>query len=58
VRRPGRTNDAGNVNGQAALSTPAWRREPYRMFFPLGLILAWAGILHWLLHAAGFLPNY
>jgi uncharacterized protein involved in response to NO len=34
------------------------RREPYRLFFPLGLLLAWAGVLHWLLHAVGVLANY
>jgi uncharacterized protein involved in response to NO len=37
---------------------PGWRREPYRLFFPLGLLLAWAGVLHWLLHALGALPDY
>jgi uncharacterized protein involved in response to NO len=35
-----------------------WRREPYRVFFPLGLALAWAGVLHWLLHGVGLLPDY
>jgi len=35
-----------------------WRREPYRVFFPLGLALAWAGVLHWLLHGLGLLPDY
>lgn len=37
---------------------PLWRREPYRSFFPLGALLAWAGILHWLLHSVGLLSNY
>ena len=32
--------------------------KPYRLFFPLGLLLAWAGVLHWLLHALGLLENY
>ena len=35
-----------------------WRREPYRLFFPLGVALAWVGISHWWLHATGFLPEY
>ena len=35
-----------------------WRREPYRVFFPLGLALAWAGVLHWLLHGVGLLQDY
>jgi uncharacterized protein involved in response to NO len=26
--------------------------------FPLGALLAWAGVLHWLLHALGLLANY
>ncbi|MFQ5717915.1 MAG: NnrS family protein [Acidobacteriota bacterium] len=37
---------------------PAWRREPYRLLFPLGVALAWGGVLHWLLHALGVLPDY
>jgi uncharacterized protein involved in response to NO len=37
---------------------PLWRREPYRVFFPLGLALAWAGVLHWLLHGLGWLADY
>jgi uncharacterized protein involved in response to NO len=37
---------------------PLWRREPYRTLFPLGVLLAWAGVLHWLLHAVGLLANY
>jgi len=37
---------------------PLWRREPYRLLFPLGLALAWAGVGHWLLHAVGILENY
>ncbi|MFQ5478132.1 MAG: NnrS family protein [Candidatus Binatia bacterium] len=26
-------------------------REPYRLFFPLGIVLAWSGVGHWFLHA-------
>ena len=37
---------------------PAWRREPYRVFFPLGAALAWAGVLHWLLFALGVTDEY
>lgn len=29
-------------------AAPAWRREPYRVMFPLGVLLAWGGIAHWL----------
>ncbi|NIO58201.1 MAG: hypothetical protein GTO33_02270 [Acidobacteria bacterium] len=35
-----------------------WRRDPYRVMFPLGLLLAWTGVLHWVLHALGVLPDY
>ena len=42
----------------ALLAAPAWRREPYRLLFPLGLLLAWAGVLHWFLHGLGVLPHY
>jgi len=29
------------------------RREPYRLLFPLGIALSWAGVLPWLLFALG-----
>jgi uncharacterized protein involved in response to NO len=35
-----------------------WRREPFRIFFPLGVLLAWIGISHWLLYAAGLSSSY
>jgi uncharacterized protein involved in response to NO len=31
---------------------PTWRREPYRALFPLGVLLAWAGVAPWLLLGA------
>lgn len=34
------------------------RREPYRLFMPLGIALGWAGVAHWLLYAMGILPHY
>ena len=39
-------------------AVPAWRREPYRILFPLGVLLAWAGVLHWLLLATGVIEEY
>ncbi len=42
----------------ATRSAPGWRARPYRVLFPLGLVLAWAGTLHWVLHAAGLFPDY
>ncbi|HXQ22267.1 MAG TPA: NnrS family protein [Candidatus Acidoferrales bacterium] len=35
-----------------------WRREPFRIFFPLGVLLAWLGISHWLLYAIGATTTY
>jgi uncharacterized protein involved in response to NO len=35
-----------------------WRREPFRVFFPLGVLLAWVGIGHWLLYALGLSASY
>jgi uncharacterized protein involved in response to NO len=39
-------------------NAPLWRREPYRVLFPLGVLLAWAGVLHWLLFALGISEEY
>lgn len=33
--------------------TSVWRREPFRLFFPLGVLLGWLGVGHWLLYVAG-----
>lgn len=41
-----------------AISASALRRDPYRAFFPLGILLAWAGVLHWLLLATGVIGEY
>lgn len=35
-----------------------WRREPFRIFFPLGVVLAWLGVGHWLLYATGLSTSY
>jgi uncharacterized protein involved in response to NO len=34
------------------------RSDPWRLFFPLGVLLAWAGVLHWLLYAVGVTTEY
>lgn len=39
-------------------SAPTWRREPYRLFFPLGVFLSWAGIGCWLALAAFNIGTY
>lgn len=46
------------TESNALLTAPLWRREPYRVFFPLGAAMAVAGIGHWLLHALGVLEDY
>lgn len=35
-----------------------WRAEPFRVFFPLGVVLAWVGIGHWLLYATAVTATY
>ena len=37
---------------------PIWQREPFRIFFPLGIALAWIGIGHWLAYGAGWIGTY
>src|SRR4249920_2181605 len=35
-----------------------WRTEPFRPFFPLGVLLGWIGIGHWLLYSLGITATY
>ncbi len=35
-----------------------WRHEPFRLFFPLAVVLGWVGIGHWLLYVAGVTRSY
>jgi uncharacterized protein involved in response to NO len=35
-----------------------WRREPFRLLFPLGALLAWAGVLPWLFFSLGATSLY
>ncbi len=39
-------------------ATDSLALNPWRMFFPLGVLLGWAGVLHWLLYAAGVTDQY
>src|SRR5207248_1263424 len=34
-------------------NAPLWRREPYRLLFPLGIVLSWTGVLPWLFDGPG-----
>ena len=53
-RNPGRTPGT-----RGALSEPSrWQREPFRLFFPLGVLLGWLGVGHWLLYALGATTTY
>lgn len=37
---------------------PLLRREPYRLLFPLGVVLSWAGVAPWLLFAFGLIDSW
>jgi uncharacterized protein involved in response to NO len=37
---------------------PLLCRDPYRLLFPLGIALAWAGVFHWILFASGASEEY
>ena len=39
-------------------AAPLWRREPFRLLFPLGALLSWAGVFHWLLFGLGVTEEY
>ncbi|MFN2378305.1 MAG: NnrS family protein [Candidatus Binatia bacterium] len=39
---------AGATENEAMKAAPYWRREPYAVFFPLGIVLSWAGVGRWL----------
>ncbi len=39
--------------------TPSiWRDEPFRLFFPLGVLFAWIGVGHWLMYTTGVSSTY
>jgi len=40
------------------LPSHVWRSEPFRLFFPLGVLMAWIGIGHWVLYALGVTHTY
>ncbi len=43
---------------RAATQSIEWRREPFRIFFPLAVLLGWIGVGHWLLYATGITTTY
>lgn len=47
------------ANVSTVESVPSiWRREPFRLFFVLGVVLAWLGIGHWIAYDVGLLSTY
>ncbi len=46
------------VPARTATRPIAWRREPFRIFFPLAVVLGWIGVGHWLLYATGVTTTY
>jgi uncharacterized protein involved in response to NO len=34
------------------------RKEPFRLFFPLGVVAGWAGVGHWVLYTTGVTSTY
>jgi uncharacterized protein involved in response to NO len=36
----------------------SWRREPFRLFFPLAVLLGWIGVGHWLLYTLGITSSF
>jgi len=34
------------------------RRDPYKLFFPLGLLCGWLGVSHWFFYGFGYIPAY
>jgi len=43
---------------KALQAAPRWRREPYVVFFPLGIVLSWTGVGHWLAYGFGWTLHY
>jgi uncharacterized protein involved in response to NO len=41
-----------------AAEGPTWRVEPFRLFFPLGVVLAGIGVSHWVLYGTGITSTY
>ncbi len=55
VREDEHQFDAHAASGRAI---SLWRNEPFRVFFPLGILFAWIGVGHWLTYATGVTSTY
>jgi uncharacterized protein involved in response to NO len=42
----------------APSTAPDWHREPFRLFFPLAVVIGWIGVGHWLLYALGVTSSF
>ena len=50
--------DADAAGRAEASRFPVWQAEPFRVFFPLAVLLGWGGIGHWFLYAVGMTTTY
>jgi len=50
--------DTEGVSASPAPAISRWRSEPFRLFFPLGVLIAWIGVGHWLLYSIGVTTTY
>ena len=49
---------SGSPRSPRGVTVGVWRREPFRLFFPVGTLLAWVGIGHWIAYWAGWVQEY
>jgi hypothetical protein len=45
-------------SGTGDRSRPDYHREPFRLFFPLAVLIGWIGVGHWLLYALGVTSSF
>mgnify|MGYP001574020531 CR=1 FL=1 len=48
----------GRARVEIAPPVPLWRSEPFRVFFPLAMLLGSYGVGHWPLYQAGIITEY
>jgi uncharacterized protein involved in response to NO len=47
-----------SVAPSPARGAPDWHREPFRIFFPLAVVIGWIGVGHWLLYVLGVTSSF
>jgi uncharacterized protein involved in response to NO len=50
--------DPSSAFAETAHGSIAWRREPFRIFFPIAILIGWVGVGHWLFYATGLTSTY